>query len=435
MRFKLQLLLILPLLFTAGCATQQIHSWQVDSPYANPYTLEVGQIMHQATGRLMSEAELYDYLGSVRVIYVGESHDSVDDHAVQLKVIQALNERFPGKVAVGMEMLRTNFQPESDKWAAGEIDEKEFLRTWVKSWGNTFPYYKEILHYVRDNKMPLLAMNRPKSKMGMGGHGKGHKKEAEKKGAETTATKETAAAGQPAEEAKMPEPEPVVDPEIDYDDAYYNDYISAFFFGHGDGKPEIRKMFLKSQLLWDETMAQTGAEFLANPDNAGMKLVVLAGGNHVRYGIGTPRRLFRRLPVPYAIIDTVVIDFPEDKKDKLMTVDLPELPMPASDFKWAVNYTDLEDKRIMLGVGIAGAEPEGVLVKSVLPKSSAEEAGILTDDVIVDIDGVAIKEIFDLTYELGNKEPDTQGEVTVLRGEERLVLPVNYSTLKPHEEK
>lgn len=233
----------------------------------------------------------------------------------------------------------------------------------------------------------------------------------------------------------MTAPRPVAEPEVDYDDLYYKEFIGAFFSGHGEGKPEIAQMFLKSQLLWDETMAQTGAEFLAKPENADVKLVVLAGGNHVRYGFGVPRRLFRRLPAPYTIIDTVVIDYPEEKKDQLMEVDLPLLPMPSAHFKWAVNYTDLEGERIMLGVGINDAQPEGVLIKSVMPESSAEEAGMLIDDVIIDVDGVAVKEVFDLTYELGKKEAGTKGTVTVLRGSERIELPVNYSTLKPHDDK
>ncbi len=473
MRFKFQLLLILPILFTVGCATRQLHGWQVDAPYTNPNALEVGQIVHQPTGRMMTEAELYDYLGTQRIIYVGESHDSVDDHAVQLKVIQALNERFPGQIAVGMEMLRTNFQLEADKWAAGELETKEFARTWIKSWGNTLPYYRDILEYVRDNKLPLVAMNRVKRKMNMMGHGKGHgKNDADGKDAkeisgatkeesvEAVTAKEELAAQRATPEAapitdtvadtaamaklmampdamanSMAAAEPIVDPDMDFDDPYYKEFIGAFFSGHGEGRPEIQQMFLKSQLLWDETMAQTGADFLSRPENAGMRLVVLAGGNHVRYGFGVPRRLFRRLPAPYTIIDTVVIDFPEDKKDKLMTVDVPEMPLPTAHFKWAVNYTDLEDERIMLGVGIADADPEGVLIKSVLPESSAEEAGALVDDIIVDVDGVAIREVFDLTYELSQKEPDTQGTVTVLRGEERVELPVTYSTLKPHGEK
>ena len=47
MRFRLPILIMATLLFTAGCATPQLHGWQVDAPYTDPKSLEVGQIVLQ----------------------------------------------------------------------------------------------------------------------------------------------------------------------------------------------------------------------------------------------------------------------------------------------------------------------------------------------------------------------------------------------------
>jgi uncharacterized iron-regulated protein len=413
MRPSILLLCFLPLFLFAGCATTSLLSaGSVVSPYRDLSTMENDKIVHLPTGRDFTEDELIDFLGKFRVVYVGESHDSVDDHAVQLKILKRLEERFPGRIALGMEMLRTNTQEAADKWVSGEMPEKEFLRVWEASWGN-WPYYAEIVRYAREAKIPLLALNRPKM---MPAHAMGGE-----------------AASQSAEQAPPPPPEPPAEPEIDYEDPYYKAYIDAFFVGHGEGKPEVAQKFMKGQLLWDETMAETAAVYLNRPENAGKKLVVFAGGNHVRYGFGMPRRLFRRLPEPYVSVEPWVVKFPEEKRDKMMTeVHIPDLPLRLADFAWTVGYTDLEGKLVRLGVGIEPAKPEGVTVKSVLPKSSAASAGIEPNDIIVSIDGVAVKEMYDLTYEISTKTVGQKGTVTVLRGDEKKDLPIVYDVPPKH---
>ncbi|PLX41160.1 MAG: hypothetical protein C0608_06765 [Deltaproteobacteria bacterium] len=413
-------IIILSLTILGGCAGPQLTSGEVSAPYTNlSEELQVGKILHLPTGREFTEEELYDYLATQKVIYVGESHDSVNDHAVQLKIISAMNERFPGKIAVGMEMLRRPFQADADKWIAGEIDEKEFVRVFSKSWGR-YEYYKDILAYARDNKLPLLAMNRAKSQMG---HAKMKKMVEEAKEGEMEVPSEMVAAVE-----KMEEPPKPYEPQLSEDDPYYEEYIGAFFKGHGDGKPEIARMFIKSQMLWDETMAEMGAKYL--DENSDMKLIVLAGGNHVRYSFGIPRRLFRRHPAPYSIVSPWVVEYPEDKKDQLMDVDLPELPLRVADFAWGVDYEDLEDGRIMLGIQIADSEePEGVAVMGVLDDSAAAEAGIKEGDVLTSLDGVALKEVFDLTFELSKKDAGTKGVAKIVRDGEEVELQVSYKTL------
>lgn len=69
----------------------------------------------------MTGEELWAYPTGFTVIYVGESHDSVNDHEVQLKILKALVERFPGEVALGLEMPRTDSQEGVSRWVAGEM--------------------------------------------------------------------------------------------------------------------------------------------------------------------------------------------------------------------------------------------------------------------------------------------------------------------------
>lgn len=389
---------LLPLLLSA-CA--HVAPLNVESPYREPETLQKGEILHLKTGRLLTEPELFDYLARFPVVYVGESHDSADDHAVQLAILKGLQQRLPGKVAVGLEMLKRPYQQEVDAFLRGEMSEKEFLRVWLKNWQDFF-YYRDIVLFAKDNRVPIVALNVDDEL----------KKALREKGFE----------GLDPELAKQV-------PEIDAADPYHRALTDAIMGGHTKGMKDP-EAFYRIQLLWDETMAQTAADYLkaAGPDQ---HLLIFAGGNHARYGIGIPRRLFRRVPAPYAIVEPYVnptlVEVPEEKK---MDVELPVLPMPSADVYWSVDYRDLSDQRVKLGVMMEEAGGEGVRVAGVLPGSPAEKAGLRKDDVVVGMDGGEVKEPFDVSFQVGLKKPGDVGPVVVRRGEETLTLSVTYDVVK-----
>lgn len=395
------LLYLLPLALVLGCAAGQ-DGLRIESPYREPTTLAKGDILHLKTGRLLSEAELLDYLAPFSVVYVGESHDSADDHAVELAVLRGLAERFPGKVALGVEMLKKPSQKEADAFVRGEMDEKAFQKVWLKNWNDYF-HYREIIEFVRANRIPLIALNVDDDL----------KKAFRVKGSEGL---------EPERRKELPQ--------LDLDDPYHKAFIDGIMGGHAKGSKDP-DVFYRVQALWDETMAQTAADYLRSPEGQGRHLVVFAGGNHVRYGFGIPRRVFRRVPAPYVIVEPYVnptlVKVPEEKQ---MDVEIPFMPMPSADVYWSVDYRDLEDQRVMLGVQIEEADKKGVRVMGVMPGSPGEKAGLKEGDVIVAVDGVEVKEVFDLTYQVSLHKPGDMGPVEVLRGEERMALQVTYDVVK-----
>ena len=290
-----------------------------------------------------------------------------------------------------------------DAWLADGMDDKAFLRVWTNNWGpSSYPYYRDILHFAREHRLPVLALN-------AGNDVK-------------TALRDKGPNGLDAEAAAAL-------PEMDLDDPYHRAFIEGIFGGHSGGSDRL-DAFYRIQVLWDETMAQTAAEYLQSPAGKGKRLVVLAGGNHVRYGFGIPRRVFRRLPLPYAIVDPWAVEIPEEKREKMMDVDVPEIPIRAADVYWATGYEDLEGERVMLGVQIENAEGGGVRVKGVLPESAAAQAGVREGDVIVAVDGAPVEEMFDLTYQVGLHKPGDKGTLEVVRGEERPTLDITYDVLR-----
>jgi uncharacterized iron-regulated protein len=389
-------------LLLAACATRT-ETGRIDSPYRDPATLEKGEILHLATGRLLSEPELLDYLSHYRVVYLGEIHDSVEDHAAQLAVLKGLEQRFPGGVALGLEMLRRPDQGSLDAYLRGDMEEKEFIEVWEDSWGEgTFDYYREILHLAREKKIPVLALNA----------GRELREAIREKGLRGL---------EPEDDERLPE--------VDLQDRFHRAFLEAMFAAHehGAGSTEALQQI---QLLWDETMAQTAAEFLASSEASGKRLVIIAGGNHVRYGFGIPRRLFRRVPVPYTIVETYPAEVAQHKRGKLMDVELPELPMRPADVYWAIGYDDLEGERVKLGILIEPAEEGGVRVIGVLTGSPAEAAGLQKGDRIVSAGGNAVREPFDLTRKVREYEPGDTGPVEIMRGGEPLSLEVTYDVLR-----
>lgn len=304
---------ILPVLvIVAGCAASG-PPVRVESPYVPPSELRKGQVLHLATGRLVDAGELIEYLSRFPVVYVGETHDSTDDHAVEFAILKGLQEKNPGSLALGLEMLQRTFQPEVDAYVRGELEEERFVQVWEQNWGDTFLYYREILSFARERAMPVRALNVGKDMR-------------------------DAVRGQAEEGPEAARAEDL--PEMDLEDPYHREYVRAILAGHPMGSRHV-EAFYRVQVLWDEAMAESAAEYLKSREGQGRQLVILAGGNHVRYGLGIPRRLFRRLPLPYAIVLPYPVEIPEDKHDRLMKVEIPDLPLRPADFYWAVGYESL----------------------------------------------------------------------------------------------
>lgn len=392
------LLAVLVLNALVGCATSK-ESVSVESPYVDPRSLQVGQILHLATGRLLTESEAFDYVSWFPVVYVGEAHDSADDHAIELRVLKAVEERFPGQVALGVEMLERSFQSDADAFVRGEMSPKDFQRVWQKSWSD-FLSYRDILLFVREKKIPLVALNADQ--------------------ATRRAVRESA--GAPGAVKNLPE--------MDLRDPYHKAYVDAMLGGH---TKEIKdpEAFYRIQVLWDETMAETAAEYLKSPEGKGRRLVVFAGSGHVRYGFGIPRRLFRRAPLPFVIVEPHVNQaVVEVSKEKLMDVEAPSVPLRPADIYWSVAYRDVRDQQVKLGIMIEDAGGPGARVTGVLPGSPGQQAGLMKGDVIVSVDGIEVKETSDLVYQVGLHKPGDKGAIEVLRAGQRMRLPVVYDVLR-----
>jgi uncharacterized iron-regulated protein len=278
------------------------------SPYLDLDHLEVDEAVHLETGERLTPAKALDWLAAHRVVYVGERHGHPGDHALQARILGGLYARHPEDLALGVEMLPREAQAEIDAWVAGEMDEADLESLWTGHWGHAFEHYLPILRFARDNRVPIVALNASRAA----------------RDAVRTGGVE-ALEGELAGEA----------PDLDLEDPWHRAYIRAFYEAHPHASGDF-EAFYRVQVLWDETMAHAAADWLehAGPD---ARMLILAGGGHVRYGFGIPRRLFRRAPLPYAIVLTRDVDDGHPAEHPMrMHVDLPRLPLRPAHLVWGV---------------------------------------------------------------------------------------------------
>ncbi len=356
-----------------------------ESPYQDITRIKPGQIVHLKTGQNLSESQVIDMLATSRIIYAGEVHDSLEDHRVQLKILKGLVERHPGKVVVGMEMFRRSSQEVLDEWIKNDGDDKAFLKRWYEDWSHNDAYYQELLTFIKTQKIPVIAL-RPTAEMSFKMRDKG-------------------IAGLSDNDRKKL-------PEIDDKDPFHREAVNAIFKGHGPGASEQFESFYQMMLFWEETMSESIANYLSSPEGRDKKMMVMAGGFHVGYGFGLPRRTFRRLPVPYQIVIPHSQDFPDEMK--MLNVKAPNLPLPLADFVWGVPYQALKEKRVRLGIMMEQFQA-GVRIRDVFPDSPAGKAGIIKGDIIATFDGVTINERFDLIYQLQKKKPGDKVKIKIIR--------------------
>jgi S1-C subfamily serine protease len=143
-------------------------------------------------------------------------------------------------------------------------------------------------------------------------------------------------------------------------------------------------------------MAHSIAQFLA--EHPEYQIVVLAGGQHIMFSSGIPKRTSRLTGKDYA---TLINGIPE------------ELDPDIGDF---VLFPDPITPPVSPKLGVLLQEEEGrIKVKDLLPGGIALKAGLKKDDTFVSIDDWKIDSIEDVKIALFDKKMGETVTVKVLR--------------------
>jgi uncharacterized iron-regulated protein len=333
-------------------------------------------------------------LAREQVVLLGETHDDPEHHRWELHTIAGLHTLRPD-MALGFEMFPRRVQPVLDEWVAGRLGDAEFLTRaeWRQFWGYDAALYLPIFQFARMYRVPMLALNVERGLVSrVGDKGWGAIPAAEREGVTDPA-------------AAKPE----------YAMRLYRSYLDHKEADLAD--PAFRR-FVEAMQVWDRAMAQGIADRVrgSNPP----LVVGIMGSGHLRDGYGVPQQL-RDLGVT-----RVAVALPWGSSDGCT-----ELRPGVADVVFAIEDRPQPSRadRPRLGISI-DSTPAGVLVRSVVPGSIAEAAGIRAEDVIVRIAGEPAATPVDVIEAVQRQAPGTWLPITVKRGEETLEIVARFPPKK-----
>jgi uncharacterized iron-regulated protein len=300
--------------------------------------------------------DIIEKLLPYQVIYIGEGHTNYEDHLLQLEIIRALYEHDPN-LAIGMEMFTKSTQTVLDRYMKGDLDEKTFLKEshYFKMWRFDYRLYRDIINFAKHNHLPLIALNLERDTVS----------HVFKNGGPNSLPDDNI--------SSLPENRKL-------DVPGYRERIKSAYMMHGrQGQNEGFSGFFQAQALWDETMAETIADYLENHSDT--RMVIIAGQGHVDKENAIPPRVSRRLPVSQAV---VVNSRGSDSESE------------SADFIFFSPPANLSPFPV-LGVMLEDSEgEEGALVTALNPKGQAKQAGIKEKDIILAIDSDPVNDVEDV---------------------------------------
>lgn len=261
---------------------------------ARPEPLNITKVVAKNTNKVLTYGEFVDELSKVDLVFVGEQHDSVLHHQMQLQIIKSLY-AVDENLGVGMEMFQRPFQSVVDRYLAGQISEEQFLKEteYAKRWGYDWQLYRAIVEYARRNEIPLAALNAPAEL--------------------TKRVKEVGYDNLTDAERKELGP---VDFQVKAHREFWLELLSVMHGAH-KATPEQKERSYQVMAIWDDYMAASAASFFK--ERKLQRMVILAGGGHIDGGFGIPDRASAYAAATKATVRIVIGSEADDDPDALAT--------------------------------------------------------------------------------------------------------------------
>ena len=394
-----RLLLAAALACPLAAAAQEPSSLPIGDPAPKEKTLDIvlDGIDDAATGEVITPRELAARLASVRVVFVGESHTSIEYHNAQRRLIEELVAA-GRKVQVGLEMYPYTEQAWLDKWSAGELTEDAFLRDsrWYKNWGYHWLYYRDIFMFAQKNKIRMFGVNTPREVVAA----------VRKKGFANLT---------PEEAARIPSK---IDTSSDEHKRLFKAYFAPEDSLHTTGMTDEQfGAMYNAQATWDATMGYNAVQALQKFGDKDTIMVVLIGSGHVAYGLGAERQA--KLWFDGKIASVIPMAVADDKGQK------PEVRASYANFVWGVAP---EKASLFPTLGFSTGQKKDNLypIIAVQPGTVAAEAGFKVGDSLVSMDGIAISDSEILNRLMADKRWADAAEFKVKRGGDEISIKATF---------
>jgi uncharacterized iron-regulated protein len=227
-----------------------------------------GQLLDLRSERAATLADVVKAMEGKRYLFLGESHTNPDHHRFQADCIQALV-KSGRPVAVGFEMFTRPAQPALNPWSLGWWTEQQFIEKsdWKHQWGFDYALYRPIFEVIRENRIPMVALNIPREWV--------------------------RAVGKQGFTALSAEQRQALPPKLGTVNPLHRQIFNSMMGGHPMTGVNMEFMY-DGQVLWDEAMADSALKYVTSRGTRDLAFVVIAGSGHVMYGQGINWRLQQR---------------------------------------------------------------------------------------------------------------------------------------------
>jgi uncharacterized iron-regulated protein len=345
----------------------------------------LGAILSGETGRAVAFDRMIQEMRPCRLVYVGETHNSLPMHEIQYQVIRTIYAQ-DRNLAIGLEMLPVTVQEALNRWSAGELTKDEFLRavSWYVNWNFNFGFYEKILDFAKEHRLPVYALNVPReviTKIRMQGWD----------------------ALSDAEKAFIPKA-----PDLTNKD--HRTLIRKIFESadiphqmKGAGLDMMFEGLYRAQSAWDEVMS---ANAVRGAESEGRRVVVCAGSGHLLYDLGLNRRAFEKSGLPGKTV--IIVTIPAGGKSVRVS-------RTYADYVFGIAE---ESKPAFPTIGLAFKKVENLpnlVVESKPTEGAASRADFEKGDVVLSVDGRAYDDINELRMELAKLRCGGEVKFKVLR--------------------
>jgi uncharacterized iron-regulated protein len=354
--------------------------------------ITAGVISSCAKGKALSFSQMIEEMDDSRFIYVGETHNSLPMHDIQLEIIRALHSQ-DRHLSIGLEMFPVTLQEVLNKWSLGLLTTEEFIREaeWYVTWNFNFAYYSKIFEFAKANKIPIYALNVPRDLITT----------IRLKGWEALSAEE-----------KMMFPEP------DLSNEDHRTLIRTIFSAadlppqmKGHGLEMMFEGLYRAQTAWDVVMGHYAVQ---NSEKDGRRMVVLAGSGHLLYNLGINWRVFEKTGTPYKTVVCLEVENEAGSAD---------VSSSFADYVWGLPE---EAKPVYPSIGLSFKQFDG-LENLVIDRDPIDGVAKGQDfkkgDVVLGVDGKSYSVINELRIDLSRFTWDEEVTFRLLsQGEEKEVV-------------
>jgi len=378
---------------------------KIGDPKFKDKNMEVGlgAILSGGTGAAVSFDQMIRDMKSSRLVYVGETHNSLPMHEIQFQVLRALYAQ-DRNLAIGLEMLPVTVQEVLNRWTSGILTKDEFIREvrWYVNWNFNFGFYEKLFDFAKEHRLPIYALNVPReiiSKIRM--QGWEFLTEDEKrfipKAPDLTNQDHRALIRKIFESAEIPHQM------------------------KGAGLDMMFEGLYRGQSAWDEVMSANAVKGAASE---GRRVLVCAGSGHLLYNLGLNMRAFEKSGLPGKTI--IVVALPAGQKSL-------KVSRTYGDYVFGIAE---EAKPAFPSIGLALKKVENLenlVVESKPTDGAASRADFEKGDVILTVDGRTYGDINEVRTYMARFKCGDEIKFRILRAGQTKDVSIKFDKCPPAE--